>query len=68
VSNLLAAREAFVAEVDGQEIDIHEGDLVESDSPIIKKFGHLFAEPKLRFPVKRSKAVEQATRAPGEKR
>jgi hypothetical protein len=62
-SPLLVARESFVCELDGTELDIREGDLLEADHPIAKKFPKQFIEPRLRFPK-----VEQATAAPGEKR
>lgn len=63
---LLAARESFVTELAGELFDLREGDLIEADHPIVKKYPRLFEAPILRFPVKNR--VEQATAAPGEKR
>jgi hypothetical protein len=62
-SSLLVARESFVAELDGTEYDIKEGELIEADHPLARKLPHQFIAPTLRFPK-----VEQATAAPGEKR
>jgi hypothetical protein len=61
--SLLVARESFVAELDGQEFDIQEGDLFEADHPLVHKLPNAFIAPRLRFPK-----IEQATAAPGEKR
>lgn len=63
---LLVARESFVCDLDGQLCDIHQGDLIEADHPLARKYPKLFGEPFLRFPVERR--IEQATAAPGEKR
>ena len=60
---LLVARTGFVGSIDGKDINIEEGDFVESNSPIAQKWPELFEAPLLRYPV-----VEQATAAPGEKR
>ena len=60
---LLVAREGFGGSIDGKDIDLEEGDFVESNSPIAQKWPELFEAPLLRYPV-----VEQATAAPGEKR
>ncbi len=62
---LLVAREGFVGGLDGKDIYIEKGDLVEADHPIVKKWPELFEAPLLRFPVR---GIEQATAAPGEKR
>jgi len=61
--SLLRARSGFIGNFDGQTIELHEGDLVESDHPIVAKWPELFEPARLRYPV-----VEQATAAPGEKR
>lgn len=62
---VVIAREGFVGEVDGETIHIYQGDLVESDHPIAKKWPTLFSAPRFRYPLP---AIEQATAAPGEKR
>lgn len=62
-STLLIARESFVCELNGEPFDFKEGDLIEADHPIVRKFPDHFIAPRLRFP-----RVEQATAAPGEKR
>jgi len=61
--SLLVARESFVAELDGQQFDIQEGDLFEADHPLVHKLPKAFIAPRLRFPK-----IEEATAAPGEKR
>ena len=62
-AGVVIAREGFVGEVDGQTVNIYQGDLVEADHPIVKKWPDLFAPPVFKYPM-----VEQATAKPGEKR
>jgi hypothetical protein len=39
---LLAARESFVTEVDGRELIVRAGDVVEADHPVAKAHAHYF--------------------------
>ncbi len=63
--SLLVAREGFVGGLDGETIYINQGDLIEADHPIVKKWPDLFEPPLLKFPTR---GIEQATAAPGETR
>jgi pyruvate/2-oxoglutarate dehydrogenase complex dihydrolipoamide acyltransferase (E2) component len=62
-ASLLVARESFVGGLDGKEYDVRQGDLIEVDHPLARKFKDQFTEPELRFAK-----IEQATAAPGERR
>ena len=67
--SLLAARASFVCEHAGTLYEFREGDLIEADHPIARKYAAQFTEPHVRYPLERKDApVEQATAAPGEKR
>jgi hypothetical protein len=63
-TELFQAKESFVTHVDGEQISVSRGDLVRAGHPILKGRDELFepAEGFVRFDV------EQATKAPGEKR
>lgn len=64
---LFAARKAFSTILNGQNIIIQPGQVVDADDPILKGREALFEDfaPKIRQYKGR---VEQATAAPGEKR
>jgi hypothetical protein len=63
---VLVALGGFVTEVDGQRLDFSAGDPIEANHPAVKANPHLFGPLIFRHPTKGQ--VEQATRAPGEKR
>jgi hypothetical protein len=62
--HLYMAKESFVTQVDGETISVSKGDLVRAGHPLLKGREALFspAEGYVRFDV------EQATKAPGERR
>jgi len=65
-TTILVVRESFVGRVGKDEYDFHKGELIESSHPAVAKWPAAFDAPTLRYPVRGG--VEQATRAPGEKR
>lgn len=67
--SVLQATASFIARVGGVDVSIREGDLADADAEIVKKYPTLFGPAAVRFtaPPARGK-VEQATKAPGEKR
>jgi len=69
MADLVIVKQAGTIVIDGVVDNVREGELFEADHPAVKQFPHLFGPITLRYPVEReSKPVEQATRAPGEKR
>ena len=52
----------------GIDVPIRAGDLADADAEIVKKYPTLFTPAHIRFPAPAKGKVEQATRAPGEKR
>lgn len=60
----MQAKESFVTMLDGEPVQVSAGDLVHPDHPLLKGREGLFrpARDHIRFDV------EQATKAPGEKR
>jgi hypothetical protein len=67
-ASLVVVKEGGIVVVDGVTQIVKAGDLFEADHPAVAKFPNLFGPVALRFPVKRSVKVEQATAGPGEKR
>lgn len=65
--DLFAARTAFAVTIDGEQIIIQPGQVVDANDPVFKGREQLFEPfaPKVRHYPGR---VEQATAAPGEKR
>jgi hypothetical protein len=63
---IVKALGAFIADVEGETLDVRGGDLFEANHPAVKKYPKLFGPITFRFPTKGR--VEQATAAPGEKR
>lgn len=63
-ADLYRAKVSFGLELDGEQITVHEGDLVRKGHDLLKRCPEHFEEAKdfVRFDV------EQATAAPGEKR
>lgn len=59
---IYAAKESFVAEIDGAPISFGPHTLVREGHPVLKLYGHMFE------PVRVQYEVEQATSSPGEKR
>lgn len=67
-ASFVVVKSGGVIVVDGVDQIVKVGDLFEADHPAIAKHPELFGPVELRFPVKRSGKVEQATSGPGEKR
>ena len=64
IPDSVVALESFIGSVDGEDRVFRVGDLVRVTDPAVKKWPHLFGEAGYAY----ERPVEQATRAPGEKR
>lgn len=62
---IVAAKDAFVAVIDGADAIVKRGDLFDADHPLVKKHPNLFGPVTVRSAAP---VIEQATAAPGEKR
>jgi hypothetical protein len=62
---VLVALQSFVCAVDGERLPFTKGDTIEADHPAVRTHPTLFGPLVFRHPIRR---VEQATKAPGEKR
>lgn len=66
---ILQANTSFNATVDGVAIAIHEGETIDADHPIVRRYPQYFDSVAVIHRTSRSEPiVEQATAAPGEKR
>ena len=65
-ADTLVVLDSFIGRVDGEKEDrvFREGDLIHANDPAIKKWPHLFGQARFAGEPR----VEQATRAPGERR
>lgn len=64
---LVVAKESFSTDWNGYPTTIVAGDLRDSDDPLVKAYSQLFKEG-AEVIADRAAPVEQATKAPGEKR
>ena len=64
---VLQAKTSFTATVDGARFEVHQGDLIDSDHPAVRKWPDFFGPLLIQHRSPAGK-VEQATAAPGEKR
>ncbi len=65
---ILQVKESFSATLDGAIVFFRQGELIDADHQAVKGWPQMFMVPKIDHPMPRSKIVEQATAAPGEKR
>jgi hypothetical protein len=63
---ILQVQTSFQATIDGELVFFRAGELIDSDHPAVAKWPHYFDSPKIDH--RATPVVEQATRAPGEKR
>lgn len=70
VKVVFAVADCGTATSDGLEVTLREGDVWAADDPLVLLRPQLFSDdpPGPRYPRRTAPAVEQATRAPGERR
>jgi len=61
--NLLTAKGSFIGKIQRETYEIREGDLFESDHPVVEKWPELFGPVPLRYPVDRKAAVKAKAEA-----
>jgi hypothetical protein len=61
--SVVICTESFVGSFKGAEVECHKGDVLSADDPVAKHWSQFFEAP-----AARTRAVEQATAAPGEQR
>lgn len=66
--DLYVVAESFTVEVGGTPVAYRKGELVDPDDPIARTHRAMLETFTFPHPVKRSRMVEQATAAPGERR
>ena len=64
-AQVLIVLESFVGKVGDEERIFREGELIHSNDAAVKKWPDKFGQPRFQH---EQRAIEQATRAPGERR
>ncbi len=69
MTEILIALQSFAARVDGVDYNVRAGNTILADHPLAQAHPDMFrtAEDRVTFPTPKRR-VEQATKAPGEKR